>query len=146
MKLDELTGGAVYVDTNVWYRHFRADLAHQHTLTTFLGRVGRGAIEAFVGILVLEELFYRLLLARVKDVTGRNPLEVLRADLARAIAAHSDVIDAALRKLMTLPHVHLISVESADFSGMLNSIRTYGLLPRDALYVTIMQRLGSTVR
>lgn len=69
---------------------------------------------------------------------------VLRTDLAGAIAAHGDVIDPALRKLMTLPHVHLISVESADFYGMLNSIRLYGLLPRDALHVTIMQRLGLT--
>jgi len=144
MKLDELTGGAVYVDTNVWYMHLRADPAHQQTLTTFLGRVVRGAIEAFVGILVLDELFYRLLLAGVKDATGRNPLEVLRTDLSGAIAAHGDVIDAALRKLMTLPHVHLISVETADFYGMLNSIRTYGLLPHDALHVTIMQRVGLT--
>ena len=80
----------------------------------------RGAIEAFVGILVLDELFYRLLLARVKDATGRNPLEVLRTDLPGAIAAHGDAIDTALRKLMALPHVHLISVETADFHGMLN--------------------------
>ena len=80
MKLDELASGSVYVDTNVWYMYLRTDPAYQQTLTTFLGRVVRGAIEAFVGILVLDELFYRLLLARVKDATGRNPLEVLRAD------------------------------------------------------------------
>lgn len=109
MKLDELAGGAVYVDTNVWYMYLRTDPVHQQTLTTFLGRVVRGAIEAFVGILVLDELFYRLLLARVKDATGRNPLEVLRADLPGAIAAHGTAIDTALCKLMALPHVHLIS-------------------------------------
>src|SRR5215471_3825913 len=142
MKLDEFTSGAIYIDTNVWYMYLRADSAHQHILTTFLERVVRGAIEAFVSILALDELFYRLLLARVKDATDRNPLEVLRTDLAGAIATHSDLIDAALRKLMSLPHVHLVSAETADFSGMLNSIRVYGLLPRDALHVTIMQRLG----
>jgi predicted nucleic acid-binding protein len=145
MKLDELAGGAVYVDTNVWYMYLRTDPMHQHTLTTFFGRVVRGAIEAFAGILVLDELFYRLLLARVKDATGRNPLEVLRADLPGAIAAHGDAIDTALRKLMALPHVHLISVETADFHGMLNSIMAYGLLPRDALHVTVMQCVGLTV-
>src|SRR5215813_13582653 len=133
MKLDEMASGAVYVDTNVWYMYLRTDPAHQQTLTTFFGRVVRGAIEAFVGILVLDELFYRLLLARVKDATGRNPLEFLRADLSGTIAAHCDVIDAALRKLMTLPHVQLLSVETADFYGMLNNIRISGLLPRDAL-------------
>jgi predicted nucleic acid-binding protein len=75
MKLDELAGGAVYVDTNVWYMYLRTDPVYQQTLTTFLGRVVRGAIEAFVGILVLDELFYRLLLARVKDATGRTLLK-----------------------------------------------------------------------
>jgi len=144
MKLDELASGAVYVDTNVWYMYLRTDPVHQQTLTTFFGRVVRGAIEAFVGILVLDELFYRLLLARVKDATGRNPLEVLRADLPGAIAAHGNAIDTALRKLMVLPHVHLISVETADFHGMLDSIMAYGLLPRDALHVTVMQRVGLT--
>jgi predicted nucleic acid-binding protein len=145
MKLDELASGAVYVDTNVWYMYLRTDPVHQQTLTTFFGRVVRGAIEAFVGILVLDELFYRLLLARVKDATGRNPLEVLRADLPGAIVTHGDAIDTALRKLMALPHVHLISVETADFYRMLESIKAYGLLPRDALHVTVMQRVGLTV-
>jgi predicted nucleic acid-binding protein len=144
MKLDELASGAVYVDTNVWYMYLRTDPSHQRTLTTFLRRVVRGAIEAFAGLLVFDELFYRLLLARVKDATGRNPLEVLRADLPGAIAAHGNAIDTALRKLMALPHVHLISVETADFHGMLDSIMTYGLLPRDALHVTVMQRVGLT--
>jgi predicted nucleic acid-binding protein len=96
MKLDDLASGAVYVDTNVWHRYFRTDPAHQQTLTTFFGRVVRGAIEAFVEILVLDELFYRLPLAHVKDATGRNLLEVLCADLPGAIAADDSAIDTAL--------------------------------------------------
>ena len=84
MKLDELADGSLYVDTNVLYMYLRADPVHLQTLTTFFSRVVRGAIEAFIGIPVLDELFYRLLLARVRDATGRHPLEVLRADLAGA--------------------------------------------------------------
>jgi predicted nucleic acid-binding protein len=143
MKLDELADGSLYVDTNILYMYLRADPAHLQTLTTFFSRVVHGAIEAFVGIPVLDELFYRLL-ARVRDATGRHPLEVWRADLAGVIAAHSDAIDTALRKLVALPHVHLVGVETADFSSMLDNIKTYGLLPRDALHVTLMQRLGLT--
>ena len=142
MKLDELADGSLYLDTNVLYMYLRADPAHLPTLTTFFSRVVRGAIEAFIGIPVLDELFYRLLLARVRDATGRHPLEVLRADLAGTIAMHSDAIDAALRKLVALPHVHLVGVETADFSSMLDNIKTYGLLPRDALHVTPMQRVS----
>ena len=144
MKLDEVLSGPVYLDTNILYMYLRSDPVHLPTLTTFFGRVVRGVIETFVGIPVLDELFYRLLLARVKDATGRNPLDVLRADLAGVIAAHADVIDTALRKLITLPHLHLLGVETTDFSGMLDNIRTYGLLPRDALHVAIIQRAGLT--
>jgi hypothetical protein len=106
MKLDELASGAVYVDTNVWYMYLRTDPAHQQTLTTFLGRVVRGAIEAFVGILVLDELFYRLLLARVKDATGRNPLEVLRTDLPGAIAAHGQAGKQSILMQEAMPGGH----------------------------------------
>jgi hypothetical protein len=58
MKLDELASGAVYVDTNVWYMYLRTDPVHQQILTTFFGRVVRGAIEAFVGILVLTVIAF----------------------------------------------------------------------------------------
>ena len=71
MKLDELADGSLYVDTNVLYMYLRADPVHLQTLTTFFSRVVRGAIEAFIGIPVLDELFYRLLLARVRDAIGR---------------------------------------------------------------------------
>jgi hypothetical protein len=68
MKLDELADGSLYVDTKVLYMYLWADPVHLPTLTTFFSWVVRGAIEAFVGIPVLDELFYRLLLARVRDI------------------------------------------------------------------------------
>jgi predicted nucleic acid-binding protein len=89
MKLDEVYRGSIYIDTNVLYMYLRADPAHIATIKTFLGRVVRGEIETFVGIPVTDELFYRLLLAQVKEATGRNPLEVLREDLTGMITAYS---------------------------------------------------------
>jgi predicted nucleic acid-binding protein len=38
----------------------------------------------------------------------------------------------------------LIGVETADFSHMLENIKTYALLPRDAIHVALMQRLHLT--
>ena len=144
MKLDEVSSGALYVDTNVWYMYLRADDATRPVLTTFFGRVVRGVWDVFVGIPVLDELFYRLLLARVQDASGRHPLEELRADRAGAIRDHGPAINTALRQLVLLPHVHLVGVETADFSRMLDNITTYALLPRDALHVALMQRLNLT--
>ena len=142
MRLDEVRGGSVYVDTNVLYMYLRADPAQLATIKAFLERIVRGDIEAFVGIPVLDELFYRLLLARVREATGRNPLDVLREDLVGVIAAHGGAIEAALRKLVALPHLNLVGVETADFDRMLDNVTTLSLLPRDALHVAVIQRLG----
>lgn len=122
MTLDEVRGGAVYTDTNVLYMYLRADPAHLATIRTFLGRMARGDIEAFVGIPVLDELYYRLVLARVREATGRNPLDVLRDDLAGVIAGHGGVIEATMRRLVALPHLNLVGVETSDFHSMLHNI------------------------
>lgn len=141
MKLDEVTRGSVYVDTNVLYMYLRSDPKHLPTIRAFLDRVVRGDIEAFVGVLVLDELFYRLLLARVKDATGRNPLDVLREDLVGPIADHGQAVEKAMRGLVELPHLDIVGVDATDFDRMLDNIRAFSLLPRDALHVAAMQRL-----
>jgi predicted nucleic acid-binding protein len=142
MKLDDVSRGSVYVDTNILYMYLRVDPVHLSAVKAFLSRIIRGEIEAFVSIPMLDELFYRLLLARIKETTDRNPIEVLRQNQAEAIAAHSNVIDGSLRKLLLLPHINLVGVETTDFERMLENIRTFSLLPRDALHVAIVQRLG----
>jgi predicted nucleic acid-binding protein len=144
MKLDEVLSGALYVDTNVWYMYLRADAATRSVLTPFVRRVVSGSCEAFVGILVFDERFYRLLLARIRDATGGHALEALRADRVGAIETYGPAIDQALRQLALLPHVHLVGVDTSDFSRMLENIATYGLLPRDALHIALMQRLNLT--
>ena len=142
MKLDELSRGSVYVDTNILYMYLRVDQAHLPVIKAFLSRIVHGQVEAFVSVPVFDELFYRLLLARVKEATDRNPLDVLRENQTEAIAAHSDVIGGALRKVALLPHINLVGVDTADFERMLENIETFSLLPRDALHAAIVQRLG----
>jgi predicted nucleic acid-binding protein len=52
------------------------------------------------------------------------------------------VIGGSLGKLTMLPHINLVGVDAADFNRMLENIQTFSLLPRDALHVAIVQRLG----
>ena len=141
MKLDEVVAGTVYIDTNVLYMHLRVDPAHSPVIKKFLGRIVRGEIEAFVGIPVLDELFYRLLLARIKDRTDHNPLDVPREDLTGAIRAHGKAIETAIRRLADLPHLNLVGVETDDLDQMLTNITRFSLLPRDALHLALIRRL-----
>ncbi len=84
----------------------------------------------------------RLLLARVKDEGRRNPLDVLRSDLTNVIANHGSLIRNAIEQFLTLPNISVASVERIDGKRMLDNMVEYTLLPRDALHVAIMQRLG----
>ncbi len=142
MRLDELVHGPVYVYTNILYMYLRIDPSCLPLIKTFLNRIVYGEIEAFVSIPVLDELFYRLLLARIKEATGRMPIDVLRENQAETVAAHSDMISGPLRKLVLLPHINLVGVDAVDFDKMVENIQKYSLLPRDALHVAIAQRLG----
>jgi len=142
MRLDEASGGRVYVDTNVLYMYLRADVVHLPIIQTFFRRVIRGDIEAIVGVPVLDELSYRLLLARLRDEQGRNPLDALREDLVGAIENHGPLIRNAIEQFLSLPNISVASAERVDGKRMLDNMIEYKLLPRDALHVAIMQRLG----
>jgi predicted nucleic acid-binding protein len=142
MKLDTVTVGRVYVDVNVFYMYLRPDPEHLSSLRVFLERVTNGDITAYTSVLTMDELFYRFLLARIKDTYERNPLDVLREDAEEAIERCSSEIEVALRKLVRLPHLELAPVLKDDFPRMLDNINNFALLPRDALHIAVMQRLG----
>ncbi len=124
--------------------YLRADPLHLASIEHFLTRIVRGELTAYVSLLVVDELFYRLLLALIKEHTGRNPLNVLREDLPGAISVYGPPITQAVHNLLTLPHFILVGTDPSDFTTMLNNITQFGLLPRDALHVTLMQRLQIT--
>lgn len=145
MRLDDFSSGQVYVDTNVFYMYLRTDPAHLPAIRSFLNRVVRGEIDAYVGVPVVDELAYRLLLGRIKDATGRNPLDVLRGGLPAAIESHASLVQSAVQQLLSLPHILLVGVDTSDCDRMFDNISAHKLLPRDALHVAIMQRLGLTV-
>lgn len=142
MKLDEVSTGSIYVDTNVLYMYLRADPDHLGTIKAFLKQVVEGQIEVFVGVPVLDELYYRLLLARIRDTINGNPLDVLRSDVPGAIEKHGTLVDTAMRKLVALPNITVVGVETRDFERMLENISAFSLLPRDALHIAVVQRLG----
>jgi predicted nucleic acid-binding protein len=64
MTLGDLTAGKVYCDVNIFYLFLRRDPAHHTIVRTFFKRMVSGAIEVYSSVLAMDELFYRLLLAR----------------------------------------------------------------------------------
>ncbi len=141
MKLDDMSSGAIYVDTNVFYMYLRSDPAYLDTIKTFWYRVARGEIQAFSSPLAFDELFYRLLLARIKDTTQNHPLDLLRNNPKKAIATHHRPIREAIQNFTHLPHLAIVAVQPTDLEQMMDNIGQFSILPRDALHLAIMQRL-----
>jgi predicted nucleic acid-binding protein len=141
MKLDEFESGMIYIDVNIFYMYLRTDEAHRTTLLNFFRKVIAGKIQAYTSVLVMDELFYRLLLGLIKDAHGSNPLDVLRQQRTELITTHAPIIENALRKLIRLPNLHLVGIEGDNFYQMLDNINDYAIMPRDALHFAVMQRL-----
>ena len=76
---------------------------------------------------VLDELFYRLLLARVKDRASRNPLDILREDRAGALTAHGEAIGESIRRLVALPRdaLHVALVQRLELQAMASDDRDF---------------------
>ena len=144
MRLDEMPPGPIYVDTNVFYMYLRTDPRYLPIIRSFFERVIEGEVIAFVGVPVLDELFYRLLLARIRDQGFGNPLSALRRQTSELVRQHALPVEHAIVGLLNLPNVHLVGVEADDGYRLFQIAREYGLLPRDALHVAIMERLGLT--
>jgi predicted nucleic acid-binding protein len=142
MKLDQVVSGRVYVDVNIFYMYVRPDPEHLSSLRAFWDRVVRGDVKAFTSVLTMDELFYRLLLARIKDTHKLNPLDVLRDRGQDAVRSCGPEIATALRKLIQLPNLALTTVNEDDMLGMLEITGDVGVLPRDALHLAVMRRLG----
>ena len=68
--------------------------------------------------------------------------DLLCENSAELIATHGHTIELAIRRLIDLPQIELVGVDITDFDRMFNNISTFRLLPRDALHLAILQRLG----
>lgn len=144
MRLDRFSGAAIYLDTNILYMYVRSDPEQLPKLKLFFQRVVRGEVEAYISVPVLDELYYRLLLAQVKDNESGSPLTVLRTDLARVLSQYGAMVAESIQRFLKLPHFYLVGVEPQDGHAMFHNIAAFSLLPRDALHMAIINRLRIT--
>jgi len=80
MRADKVSEGSLYADANLLYMFLRPNEQHRLIIRNLMMRVVQGKINLYVSPLTTDELFYRLLLAKIKEAYAKNPLNVLRAD------------------------------------------------------------------
>lgn len=139
--LSNFRGDSVYLDTMIFYTVLRASNKSAHLL---LKQVEAGIYQAYTMALTFDELAYRMLLALIRDKYGKSPQDHLRQNQAGVITEFYPQIERLLHQLLLLPNLTVINVTSADLGAMHRNCLVYHLLPRDALHLAAMQKVGCT--
>lgn len=137
--LSNFRGDSIYLDTMVFYAVLRACHRSAHVL---LKQIEAGVYHAYTIALTFDELAYRMLLALIRDKYGKSPQDHLRQNQGRVIAEFYPQIERLLHQLLLLPNLTVLDVTSADLIAMHRNYLTYHLLPRDALHLAAMQKVG----
>lgn len=139
--ISNLRGNSFYLDTMSFYVVLRANNETAHAL---LKQVENGVYQAYTAVLSFDELAYRMLLALIRDKYGKSPQERLRQDQSGVVAEFYPQIDRLLNQLLLLPNLTVLDITSVDLIAMHRNCLAYGLLPRDALHLAAMQKVGCT--
>lgn len=131
-------GQILYLDTMIPYALLRNIDAT--SVKSLFHRLQQGEFQAFTSVLTFDELAYRLLLAAIRDNHPGNPLNHLRQDETKMIAAYSPQIAVELQRLQTFPNLTILDVTAGDISQMHEFMQKYHLRPRDALHLAAMHK------
>ncbi|MFZ1755992.1 MAG: type II toxin-antitoxin system VapC family toxin [Caldilineaceae bacterium] len=137
--ISAIDSSQIYLDTNTFYLLLRAVTPQANEL---FGEIEQGGLYAYTSALTFDELAYRLLLALIRDVYGRSPLDRLRQNKSEMVAAFSSKVDDLLAEMIGYPHLTIVSVDAKDILAMRQNIKHFRLMPRDALHLAAMQKVG----
>ena len=135
--ISTIDSNRIYLDTNAFYLLLR-EVAPE--ATELFREIERGNLYAYASVLTFDELAYRLLLALIRDVYGKSPLDRLRQNESEMIAEFSSPVDALLARVTDYSHLTIVSVEPKDILAMRQNIKQFRLMPRDALHLAAMQK------
>lgn len=140
-QITQLTSGNVYLDTMILYHQLRASNA---SVMELFQRIEDGALQAYTAVLTFDEVAYRLLLGLIRNRYGNSPLDRLRENQAAMIDEFYALIETQLNLLQRFPNLNVVAISAVDLAAMHRNVRQFRLLPRDALHLALMQRIGCT--
>ena len=139
-------GTAIYIDANVLVGVIDADSVYHPTSAAFFQRAidPNQPIQLITATLTLDEVIFVLL----QELVAREPYQVTRSrsqylrdhpDVVKALMVQVDPLAEAIRELIMLE-----PVTAEDIDLMREEMSRSGMLPRDAIHLSVMKRLGLT--
>ena len=139
LPISSLDTEQVYLDTNSIYLLLRAITPE---IAELFRDIEREVRQAYTSVLTFDELAYRLLLALIRDTYGASPLDRLRRDENGMIAEFSVSVDTLLERVAAYRNLTIIPLVPTDIAAMRRNIQQFRILPRDALHLVAMQKVG----
>jgi predicted nucleic acid-binding protein len=145
-SLGDFQGDVIYLDTNVLVGLVDAVSEYHGACAAFFQRAIDPAhpIQLITATLTVDEVIFVLL----QELLVREPYHITRSrsqylqdhpDIVRALMEQVDPLIDALCALVTLE-----PVTAADIDQMRQEMQGSGLLPRDAIHLSVMKRCGLT--
>jgi predicted nucleic acid-binding protein len=142
--LADFQGERIYLDTNILVGLADADSVYHPACEIFFQRALDPAqpVQLVTCALTLDEVVFVLL----QELVARPPYTVSRSR-SQYLQNHPDVVKALMEQLEPLLEAlfDLIMWEPvtlADMRQMRREMSTTGILPRDAIHLAVMKRLG----
>jgi predicted nucleic acid-binding protein len=144
--LADFRGDAIYLDANVLVGLVDAHSVYHAACAAFFQRAVEPArsIQLFTASLTLDKVLFVLL----QEMIARAPYRITW-NRSRYLHDHPEVVRNLMTQLDPLAAslcdlVWLEPVTAADIHQMRQEMRSSGILPRDAIHLAVMQRLGLT--
>jgi len=144
LPLTDFQGDAIYLDANILVGLIDADSVYHHPCAAFFRQAtGRTPpIQLITSTLTLDEVVFVLM----QELVARPPYAVTRSrsqylhdhpEIVKTLMTQLDPLMEALSELVTLE-----PVTATDVKQMRQEMCSTGILPRDAIHLAVMKRLG----
>ncbi len=131
------SGGAVFIDANVFHFYLRGPDNVRKESTKFLERVEKSEISAYTSTLVLDELMYKILLRKIEEKHRQNPLIIIEKNFGE-IGSNSPYVKEALEIVLGINGLSILGVTREHLEHAPDLMEIFSLLPRDAMHVAVM--------
>jgi predicted nucleic acid-binding protein len=134
---------AIFIDASIFLHH-AFDI--NNVSIEFLGRVETSNIKAYTSSLVIEEIFFKLIMQSASNYLEKVTVEgvkallkntALKEKVMRSVEEYRDYMN----KLKALG-LKVLDLSCDDMMTAIVKVKTYGLITADAAHLSVMERKG----
>jgi predicted nucleic acid-binding protein len=133
----------IFIDANIFLHHaFGTNSAS----TAFLKRVEEENIKAYTSALVMEEVFFKLMIQSASNFVDKITLEKLKSTFADEKNREKilEPVEQYLSYVRMLGDMGLriVDLTASDITRSVEKVKEHGLITADAAHLSVMERKG----